>query len=35
MKRKKEHEVIERNGKKVKVCRVEGTTQWELCKDES
>ena len=33
MKRKKEVKVIERNGEKIKVCRLEGTTQWEVCND--
>jgi hypothetical protein len=33
MKRKKEAKTIERNGKKVRVCRIEETTQWEVCND--
>lgn len=31
-KRKEENQTIERNGKKIKVVRVEGTTDWEIVK---
>lgn len=33
--RKKETQHIERNGQKIKVCRYEGTSTWEICGNKS